>query len=83
MNSKLGDKVAGRRPAKPDGSRPSWVRFTVTGLEADLAYFNARMELIGTPSTINQKAQISTFRLLDEALNRILLRLKRKSRSMG
>ncbi len=83
MNPQSAEKEKLRRPDKPDGPRQPWVRFTVTGLEADLAYFNARMELIGEPRTINQKAQIFTFKLLAEAMNIILIRLKRKSRGIG
>ncbi len=83
MNPQSAEKVILGRTDKSETSRQPWVRFTVTGLEADLAYFNARMELIGEPRTINQKAQISTFKLLSEALNIILFRLKRKSRGIG
>lgn len=66
-------------------SRPHqpWGRFTITALEADLAYFNARMELIGAPRTTNQKAQLSTFKFLVEAFDKILLRLRRKTRGIG
>ncbi len=56
-----------------------WDRLTITGLEADLAYFQARLELIGKPTTINQSAQLATFQLLISALNENLERLKRKT----
>lgn len=61
------------------GNKPSpWERFSVTGLEADIAYFEARIELIGTPETINQKAQVDTFKHLEQAMGHVLNRLKRK-----
>ncbi len=61
---------------KPDGP---WDRFSTTALEADLAYFQARLEWIGEPKTINQKAQQDTFLLLVPAIGKILNRLKRKT----
>jgi hypothetical protein len=54
-----------------------WRSPRITALEADLAYFQARMELIGAPVTSNQKAQIRTFRHLYQALERIVARLHR------
>jgi len=53
-----------------------WGRPSITALEADLAYFNARLEFIGTPTTSNQKAQLTTFRLLIQSTSRILYRLR-------
>ena len=64
------------RAERPQGI---WGRLSVTALEADLAYFNARLELIGTPTTLNQKAQLATFRLLIQSLTRILHRLRRRT----
>jgi hypothetical protein len=55
-----------------------WKALSVTGLEADLAYFQARLELIGQPATCNQKAQVETFRFLSQAMESILARLHRK-----
>lgn len=62
-----------------DGIKDPWGRFTVTGLEADIAYFQARLELIGEPETINQKGQVAVFRILIHAVGRILSQLKRKA----
>ena len=61
-----------------NGSTNPWERFSVSALEADIAYFQARLELIGKPGTINQKGQVTTFRNLVHAMTRILNRLKRK-----
>lgn len=60
-----------------------WYELSVTGLEADLAYFTARLELIGKPNTSNQKAQVATFRFLQQALDKMLVRLKQKSAAEG
>jgi len=60
------------------GDRNVWGRFSLSGIEADLAYFEARLELIGTPRTSNQKAQVETFRFLRQAMGDILNRLRRK-----
>lgn len=53
-----------------------WNRPTVTGLEADIAYFNARLEFVGTPTTINQKVQLIVFRSLIQSTQRILNHLQ-------
>jgi hypothetical protein len=54
-------------------------RLSITGLEADLAYFHARLELIGSPTTINQRAQLAAFQLLVQSFTRILQRLRRRA----
>lgn len=61
---------------RPEGP---WDSFSTTALEADLAYFHARLEWIGEPKTLNQKAQRDTFRLLVPAIGKILNRLKPKA----
>lgn len=48
-------------------------------MEADIAYCEARLELLGKPATLNQQAQVFTFRLLIQNLTRILARLQGKS----
>ena len=66
-----------KRPASP------WDRLSITSLEADLAYFHARLEWIGKPETINQKAQRDTFQALIPAVGKILNRLKHKTPIKG
>lgn len=56
-----------------------WNRPTITGLEADLAYFTARIEFVGTPATINQKVQLMVFRALAQSTQRILKHLQQHS----
>jgi hypothetical protein len=75
--------VAGRRvtlveQARKPGDRKPWAGMSVTALEADIAYFEARLELLGEPSTSNQKAQVDTFRFLIQSLTRLLSKLKRR-----
>jgi len=69
-----------RRPGR-QVFKSAWSGFSVTSLEADLAYFQARLELLGKPDTINKKAQEETFRFLLEAMNGILSKLKRRQRA--
>lgn len=45
---------------------------SLTDLEIDTTYFEARMELIGQPTTSNQGAQLVTFRILTEQIHRII-----------
>jgi hypothetical protein len=53
-----------------------WNKPTVTGLEADLAYFTARIELVSNPTTINQKIQLMVFRALAQSTQKILKHLQ-------
>jgi hypothetical protein len=47
-------------------------------LEADVAYFGARLELIGEPRTQYQAAQLKVYRALESALGDNLKRLRKK-----
>jgi hypothetical protein len=47
-------------------------------LEADLAYFGARLELVGQPETQYQVAQLKVYRALEAALEENLKRLRKK-----
>ena len=60
--------------------KSSLLKLRVSALEADLAYFAARLELIGTPATPHQRAQIKAYRALEEALQGILERLRRTAK---
>jgi hypothetical protein len=53
------------------------VNLNPIALEADLAYFGARMELVGTPKTCYQEAQLKVYRVLARSLEETLLRLRR------
>ena len=47
-------------------------------LEADMAYFQARLELLGEPRSTNQHAQRRTFKLLFMALGERMVEAKRQ-----
>jgi hypothetical protein len=68
-----------QKASRTAADKGAWDRVSVTGLEADLAYFQARLEFIGEPATVNQKAQLDTFRLLTDSMNRMLARLRYKA----
>lgn len=43
---------------------PRSLQLRIAQLEADVAYFDARMELLGLPTTCNQLGQYRTYKLL-------------------
>jgi hypothetical protein len=47
-------------------------------LEADIAYFQARLEMIGEPTSTNQIAQRKVFKLLQKFTGSKVLAAKRK-----
>lgn len=51
-------------------------RVRVAQADADLAYFHARLTLIGKPATLNQNAQERTFRALHKAVGQKLISLR-------
>jgi hypothetical protein len=53
-------------------------RVRLARLEADLAYFQARLEIIGEPGSANQMAQRKAFRLLHKTLAGRVLQAKRE-----
>jgi hypothetical protein len=54
------------------------VNLNPISLEADVAYFGARLELVGEPQTPYQAAQLKVYKALEEALSDNLKRLKKK-----
>jgi hypothetical protein len=54
------------------------VNLNPISLEADVAYFGARLELVGEPQTRYQAAQLKVYKALEEALGDNLKRLKKK-----
>ena len=53
-----------------------WRNLSISSLEADIAYFEARVELVGKPETCHQEAQIKTYQALDMAMRETLARLR-------
>ena len=47
-------------------------------MESDLAYFQARLEIIGDPETSNQHAQRKAFKLLYKAFGNHIVRTKQR-----
>ena len=57
--------------------KDNWATPSVSGLEADIAYFDARLAMLEKePVTSYQKAQIQTYRALESALIGTLVRLR-------
>jgi hypothetical protein len=54
------------------------VNLNTISLEADVAYFGARLELVGDPETRYQAAQLKVYKVLESALDENLKRLKKK-----
>ncbi|MET0066211.1 MAG: hypothetical protein ABW076_07685 [Candidatus Thiodiazotropha sp.] len=54
------------------------VNLNPISLEADLAYFGARLELVGEPETRYQAAQLKVYKALENALCENLNRLRKK-----
>jgi hypothetical protein len=54
-----------------------WAKLSVSGLEADIAYFDARLALLEeNPSTSYQQAQKLTYTMLETTLGYNLVRLR-------
>lgn len=53
-------------------------RVRLARLEADLAYFQARLEIIGEPGSTNQMAQSKVFKILHRNVGGKILKAKRQ-----
>jgi hypothetical protein len=67
---------------RPDDAQEAIERLHRTArlakLEADVAYFQARLELLGEPRSANQLAQRKVFKLLHKNLGESILKAKRR-----
>jgi hypothetical protein len=54
------------------------LRVRLANLEADAAYFQARLEILGEPVTANQLAQHRVFEVLRKGLDDLTLKTKRR-----
>ncbi len=61
-----------------DTNERTRLRICLADLEADLAYFQARLEILGEPETANQLAQRKVFNLLHKSLGEMVLKGKRR-----
>jgi hypothetical protein len=57
-------------------------RLRLAKLEADMAYFQARLEMIGEPVSTNQIAQLKVFKLLHKTTGGRILKAKREYAEM-
>lgn len=64
--------------AKLNGGGRKRRKIHLACLEADLAYFQARLEIIGEPRTANQQAQHKAFRLLHRSFGDLIVHTKRQ-----
>lgn len=64
--------------------REEWIRVSVSALEADVAYFDARLALIGSrPESYYQEAQVKAYRELERVLSDMLNSLNNRSHEAG
>jgi hypothetical protein len=66
-----------------EGLRRERRRIRLAILEADMAYFEARLEILGEPQTANQYAQRKTFKFLYRNLGELILRSKQRTPDLG
>jgi len=60
----------------PTDSTNFWRNLSISSLEADIAYFEARVELVGKPETYHQEAQLKAYQALEMAMRETLARLR-------
>lgn len=53
-----------------------WRNLSISSLEADVAYFEARVELVGEPKSYHQEAQLKAYQALEMAMRETLARLR-------
>ena len=63
-------------PMPENEQRKLQVNLNPTALEADVAYFGARLEMVGKPVTRYQAAQRKVFLSLEQSLEETLKRLR-------
>lgn len=66
------------RSKSSDSGERKRQRIRLARLEADMAYFQARLELIGIPNSSNRAAQRKVFNLLHKTVASKILKLKRR-----
>ncbi len=53
-------------------------RIRLARLEADMAYFQARLEIIGVPDSANKLAQLKVFKLLQKIAANTIVQARRE-----
>ncbi len=66
-----------------DKKDEGWPKVSVSGLEADIAYFDARLSMLegSTATTTHQEAQARAYQALESTLIGMLLKLRLQSGS--
>jgi hypothetical protein len=70
-------------PADEKQSQGSGLDLRVSALEADLAYFSARLALLGEPVTTHEWAQFKAYQSLEQSLKKILDQLRQSEKKRG
>ncbi len=66
--------------SKSEKTDEHWPKVSVSGLEADIAYFDARLSMLeGNVSTTHQEAQARAYQALESTLIGMLLKLRMQS----
>ncbi|MCP3668971.1 MAG: hypothetical protein GY814_00735 [Gammaproteobacteria bacterium] len=66
--------------SESDKTDQNWPKVSVSGLEADIAYFEARLSMLqGDLSTVHQEAQARAYQALESTLIGMLLKLRMQS----
>jgi len=66
--------------SESDKTDEHWPKVSVSGLEADIAYFDARLSMLeGNVSTTHQEAQTKAYQALESTLIGMLLKLRMQS----
>ena len=66
--------------SESDKKDESWPKVSVSGLEADIAYFDARLSMLeDNVSTTHQEAQTRAYQALESTLIGMLLKMRMQS----
>ncbi|MCP4126484.1 MAG: hypothetical protein GY753_05410 [Gammaproteobacteria bacterium] len=66
--------------SESDKTDQNWPKVSVSGLEADIAYFEARLSMLqGDSTTVHQEAQARAYQALESTLIGMLLKLRMQS----
>ena len=65
---------------KKEHNNKNWPKVTVSGLEADIAYFDARLSMLEeNAATTHQEAQTKAFKAMESTLIGMLLKMRLQS----
>ncbi len=74
----MSDSEDNKEKKDPNGKK--WPKVTVSGLEADIAYFDARLSMLEeNAATTHQEAQTKAFKAMESTLIGMLLKMRLQS----